>query len=615
MPQEDNIENVTELNPMDNQAIKIPQAATKQEVPSPVSQDTATSILLSESTARKEETVMPEEPVIRLTRQQLYDEIWKISVAGLAKKYDIPYSQLMKQIKQADIPVPPSGYWTQLSFGKPVTKPELPEPVNEVISIYKTVPRSQTKKQKVELQSKEVKNETLSSENQAISEVSINNMTVKATVADAKETKTSNVSEEHVDLPAQVVDEPETYTQYGQTYNVYDRETLYKEVWEKPVTEVAKRYKVSDVAIHKVCKALDIPTPPAGYWAKLRAGKPVSVIPLPPSDKPSRKTGIQTGSAYQATGEKESLAFLNEEDRSVIFAVASQILLPDEGARMHPKIIAHRKVVAEWKKHKNSDNRVWNRRNAESVPFLADSISDESLPRACRIIDALIKAMEPLGCSLTDTLSFVVNGENVPLAFSESKDEVKHIPTKEENLQLLKYEEERKRYSWASKPQIRKYDHVFNGRLTLTVNGQKSFRDCKSYVLEDRLGDIMIEIYEAAEEIRKAREAREEAERKRQEEERRREELRKRYNVEVDRTLALTNLAEDYDTACKIRRYIAVVEAQGEPDEETAKWIEWAKAKADWYDPTVAREDEFFGKREHEKDAEKKKLNYKGYWW
>jgi len=606
---------VTDSNPIDSQVVEIPHEAVKQEVHSPVSQDTATSILLSESTARKEEIVMPEEPVIRITRQQLYDEIWKISVAGLAKKYDIPYSQLMKQIKQADIPVPPSGYWTQLSFGKPVTKPELPEPVNEVISIYKTVPRSQTKKQKVELQSKEVKNETLSSENQAISEVSINNMTVKATVADTKETKTGNVSEEHVDLPAQVVDEPETYTQYGQTYNVYDRETLYKEVWEKPVTEVAKRYKVSDVAIHKVCKALDIPTPPAGYWAKLRAGKPVSVIPLPPSDKPSRKTGIQTGSAYQATREKESLAFLNEEDRSVIFAVASQILLPDEGARMHPKIIAHRKVVAEWKKHKNSDNRVWNRRNAESVPFLADSISDESLPRACRIIDALIKAMEPLGCSLTDTLSFVVNGEIVPLAFSESKDEVKHIPTKEENLQLLKYEEERKRYSWASKPQIRKYDHVFNGKLTLSVNGQKSFRDCKSYVLEDRLGDIMIEIYEAAEEIRKAREAREEAERKRQEEERRREELRKRYNVEVDRTLALTNLAEDYDTACKIRRYIAVVEAQGEPDEETAKWIEWAKAKADWYDPTVAREDEFFGKREHEKDAEKKKLNYKGYWW
>jgi len=579
---------------MESQAIEIPQAATKQEVPPPISQDTATSILLSESTVRKEETVMPEDPVIKLTRQQLYDEIWKISVAGLAKKYDIPYSQLMKQIKQAAIPVPPSGYWTQLSYGKPVMKPELPEPVDEEIPIYRTVPRTPTKNKNVKLPSKESVKETRYTENQAAFETSVDDKPVKTTVAlSAEETRTSTVSEEHVDSSDQVVNEPETYTQYGQTYNVYDRETLYKEVWEKPVTEVAKRYKVSDVAIHKVCKALDIPTPPAGYWAKLRAGKPVSVIPLPKSDKPSRKTGIRTGSTNQAVEEEESLAFLNEEDRSVIFAVATQILLPDEGERMHPKIIAHRKVVAEWKKHKNSDNRVWNRRNAESVPFLADSISDESLPRACRIIDALIKAMEPLGCSLTDSLSFVVNGETVPLAFSESKDEVKHIPTKEENMQLLKYEEERKRYSWASKPQIRKYDHIFNGRLTLTVNGQKSFRDCKSYVLEDRLGDIMIEIYEAAEEIRKAREAREEAERKRQEEERRKEEFRKRYNAEIDRTLALTNLAEDYDTACKIRRYIAVVEASGELDEKTAKWIEWAKAKADWYDPTVAERTNF----------------------
>lgn len=616
MPQGGNIENVTELKPMDNQAIETSQAAVKQEVPPPVFQKTTESILLPVSTAGKEETVMPEEPVIELTRQQLYDEIWEISVAGLARKYNIPYSQLIKQIKQAAIPVPPSGYWTQLSYGKPVMKPKLSEPVDEMIPIYKTVPRIQTKNKKVKLPSKEGVKETQYNENQAAFEDSVDDTPVKTAVAlSAEETKTSTVSEEHADSPAQALNEPETYTRYGQTYNVYDRETLYKEVWERPVTEVAKRYKVSDVAIHKICKALDVPTPPPGYWAKLRAGKPVSKIPLPKSDKPSRKIGIQTGSTNQAVEEEEPLAFLNEEDRSVILAVASQILLPNEGARMHPKIIAHRKAIAEWKKHKNRDNRVWNGRNIEPVPLLADSISEETLPRVCRIIDALIKAMEPLGCSLTDSLSFVVNGETVHLAFSESKDKVNHVLTKEENLQLLKYEDERKRYSWASKPQIRKYDYIFNGKLTLTVNNQKCFRDCKSYVLEDRLGDIMIEIYQAAEEVKKAREAREEVERKRQEEERRREEFRKRYNVEVDRTLALTNLANDYDIACKIRRYIAAVEASGEPDEKTAKWIEWAKAKADWYDPTIAREDEFFGKREHEKNTEEKKLSHKGYWW
>ncbi|NLB96602.1 MAG: hypothetical protein GX785_12955, partial [Armatimonadetes bacterium] len=37
---------------------------------------------------------------------------------------------------------------------------------------------------------------------------------------------------------------------------VYERDKLYEEVWSEPVTAVAKRYGVSDVAIHKTCKRL-----------------------------------------------------------------------------------------------------------------------------------------------------------------------------------------------------------------------------------------------------------------------------------------------------------------------------------------------------------------------
>lgn len=65
--------------------------------------------------------------------------------------------------------------------------------------------------------------------------------------------------------------EAETQVRWGQKYNVYRREVLYKEVWQFPVTEVAKKYSVSDVAIHKICKSLDVPTPPPGYWAKAKA--------------------------------------------------------------------------------------------------------------------------------------------------------------------------------------------------------------------------------------------------------------------------------------------------------------------------------------------------------
>jgi len=407
--------------------------------------------------------------------------------------------------------------------------------------------------------------------------------------------------------------EPETIQQHGQVYNVYDRETLYQEVWAAPVTEVARKYKVSDVSIHKVCKSLEVPTPPPGYWAKLRAGKPVEKAPLPKNSKAGKRTGLQTGYVSQIKEAKAGLDFLADEERDVLLAVAAQILLPDKGERMHPTIVAHRKAIAEWKKkEKHHESKQWMVRNAP--PFLANEISAESIPRACRILDALIKAMEPLGCKLTDTLAFVVNGETVSVSFSESQHKIDHVPTKEENRQLLEYEERRKKDSYAAKPQIRKYDYQYNGRLSFTIIHQINFRDCKTYQLEDRLGDMVLELYVAAEALKQQRFAREEAERKRQEEERRKEEHRKRYNTEVDRTLALANIAEDYDTACKIRRYIAACQ-EAHAGEDLSEWLEWANAKADWYDPTISREDELLGKRDHSKGKDAKTPKHAGYWW
>ena len=57
----------------------------------------------------------------QLTRRQLYDEIWQISVAGVAKKYNVVYSRLIATCKDEAIPYPASGYWTRKSFGKDVS--------------------------------------------------------------------------------------------------------------------------------------------------------------------------------------------------------------------------------------------------------------------------------------------------------------------------------------------------------------------------------------------------------------------------------------------------------------------------------------------------------------
>lgn len=41
---------------------------------------------------------------IKLDRKRLYDEIWELSVAGVAKKYDLHYSKLINSLKENNIP-------------------------------------------------------------------------------------------------------------------------------------------------------------------------------------------------------------------------------------------------------------------------------------------------------------------------------------------------------------------------------------------------------------------------------------------------------------------------------------------------------------------------------
>lgn len=64
---------------------------------------------------------------------------------------------------------------------------------------------------------------------------------------------------------------------------------------------------------------------------------------------------------------------------------------------------------------------------------------------------------------------------------------------------------------------------------------------------------MLMELYEESEATRLDRETREEEARKKAETERLKEERRKRYNKEIERTIALENAALHYDTAYRIR--------------------------------------------------------------
>jgi len=71
--------------------------------------------------------------------------------------------------------------------------------------------------------------------------------------------------------------------QPGRTRHYFTREALYKLVWTAPVLEVAGRLGVSDMALSKLCRRAQVPTPYRGYWARLEAGQPMTPTPLPPA--------------------------------------------------------------------------------------------------------------------------------------------------------------------------------------------------------------------------------------------------------------------------------------------------------------------------------------------
>jgi hypothetical protein len=61
----------------------------------------------------------------------------------------------------------------------------------------------------------------------------------------------------------------------------YDRKVLYEQVWSEPALTVAKSYGVSSVWLGKVCRQLNVPMPPRGYWARVRSGGKGKRPPLP----------------------------------------------------------------------------------------------------------------------------------------------------------------------------------------------------------------------------------------------------------------------------------------------------------------------------------------------
>lgn len=519
-----------------------------------------------------------------IRRDVLYEEIWSLSATKVAEKHDISYSRLLKACRENDIPIPPPGYFTTLSMGKPVDKTSLPASKIEMIVIEAPVPRKHNAPQKEHNQSPVLPPKS----------------------ADEADTQAHAEEDDQDKVPLLRRGDRERAT----------REELFQKVWTQPVSIVAKEYQITDNALRKRCMHLNVPIPERGYWAKLRAGKPVHRPQLPPLTLPKLQKP-HTGECRKLHLNSPALQFMKKRDREEILTLASILRVGGPNSQMLDSVTKLVIQCKEWNNPKPAYTfngySIPRRTYFGDPPYLADAVSAKSYSRAFHLIDALLRALLPYEglMELVYDHSLRVNGENVCISISEEKDSIIHEVTDAERLKMLEYEEARSKGRYASKPQIPKYDHPWSGRLKIVIQERFTFEDCKAYVLEDRIGEILIALFEASNILRLQRIAADEKF-EREAEARRIMVLKKQqYNAEIEKTHALLNKARDYETARMIREYIAAIRTASAPDEIDQDWIDWAEKKADWFDPSVAREDEIFGKRRHEDDPDRKKLERK----
>lgn len=398
----------------------------------------------------------------------------------------------------------------------------------------------------------------------------------------------------------------------------FERKKLYDEIWGISLTGVSKKYGLNYTKLVQVCKENNIPYPSSAYWTKKNMGLDYSteIAELPEAEEkeievPLKNTGLlideKVSDKDKFIKEFNFLNFLEEDEKKKV-AEAIYELSVDKYKRNHKVIVEYKNKKKEKRREErkaNYFNPYYNIHNYVEKGYFAN-VSKIQKDRCMKILSAIYFAIEELGGKVNNDFSLHVRDERVTIEIEELQDKVMHELTKDDAKKQLEYEESQKRHTYGYKPNIRKYDYVYNGKLKITCGNRKYIRETDKIKLEDKLGDVIIKLYEQSEETKNERLEREEIARRQIEEEERKEKIRNAKKKEVQKIKELINCAEDYKIACEIRSYIGAISKKENLTDEIKEWINWANKKANWFDPTIDEEDELLGKREHAESMDNK---------
>lgn len=389
----------------------------------------------------------------------------------------------------------------------------------------------------------------------------------------------------------------------------FERDKLYEEIWTDPVQTVARRYRISDVGLAKICKKLLIPIPPRGYWARVAAGQKVLKPRLPKVD--GNPTFISNVRIVEETVLSERDQILESQTRQEPGVAVSTDL-----SAAHPLVL--KTYQAMLKKKPEIDGRLHSLKG-----MLKICVSPENLERAMLIYDSVIKACTLRGHEFEikddkDSSVTLVTcmGEPVPIAITEGLAKREHVITPEEARQQAKY-------PWHH---INKWDDYPTGKLTLRIDSyydehlRRAWADSKLTKVESKLDAFMegLKVYAANKIAERHEYERKQAEKARKQA--RLDELKNLRKLAKEKHARLLRDTRNWHKAERIRAFVEAVRLRrakdllGDSPERDEQWEIWAMDQADRIDPLCVT-DPSETEISPEEIALEKELNPYRYYW
>ncbi len=367
----------------------------------------------------------------------------------------------------------------------------------------------------------------------------------------------------------------------------YEREKLYEQVWAEPVTKVAKVYGVSDVALRKTCKKLLVPLPPAGYWAKVAAGKTPRKPQLPKFSGPTELLRNRYVSDEPVEPTPPEPAHLIER-REYEARSENKIVVANTLTEPHPLVAALQK---SWGRKREPDQRGW--AQVAVLRRLDVSMSDTTAPRAFCILDALVKGLAKRGMPIridgqgSRNTYVSVHGEDISFRLVEKAERTERPLTPDEI-------KARKKGQLFYVPN--RYTYSPTGILSLAIAGgygtSRTVSDGKNSKIESKLNDFVVLLEHEAVHRRLNRELRERQAEKWAEEARERQIIEIRKSEERQKLAAIEEEIKRWRRAQELRAFVLATETKAIEEcgkisagSELDQWAVWVRKKADEIDP------------------------------